>query len=286
VATNRAAIVFNNVVPQSVREAAAAYLKRAKEQTNLPEDHSFLSKYSPKIAAVVSLAQTDMHDVCVRLYDPIKKKWEAQSNFDFGRSLVSRLSNVPTLDVAKVYGFFQGLLNVQHILKLREIADKAVASVRSAGRRVGQQDDGAEPVNSTQKSGGDERNDQDATLTAVPFDAMAKRVYTNLRNIGESVDFRTFLSTLQTQFEAVTGQEWKSTLLKATRRMFSQLDADNILETGVEDTEEEHVPDDMSSNTCKANQAQKADEQDSIAAIDESENHPQKGEVGMKKKAD
>merc|ERR1712048_1164042 len=104
VATERAAIIFNKVVPPRVREAAKAYLKRVKAATDLSAEDSFLRSYSPQIAAVVSLAHNDVHEMCVRLYDPIQKKWESRANFDFGRSLVPLLANVPSLDFSEVYG--------------------------------------------------------------------------------------------------------------------------------------------------------------------------------------
>merc|ERR1719197_2137391 len=57
VATGHAVIVFNKVVPQTVRQAASAYLKRVEGATDLAPDDSFLRNYSPTIATVVSLAQ-------------------------------------------------------------------------------------------------------------------------------------------------------------------------------------------------------------------------------------
>merc|ERR1712224_248268 len=195
----------------------------------------FLRKHSSYIAAAVSLARDDLQEMCVRLYDPINDKWELQAKFDFGRSLVSKLTKVPTLNFSKVFGFFQGLLNVEQIKKIRNIAEKARATVQS---RVEQVVDDVASVTSGQKP--DACNDENTTPMAVPLNVVAERVYANLRNVGGTVHFRAFLSTLQTEYEIASGQEWKSTLLNATRRIYSQLCADDILDD-VEETDEEEI---------------------------------------------
>jgi hypothetical protein len=243
VVTERAAIVFNKIVPRTVREAATAYLKRINEVADVSAlDDSFLREYSSKIVTVISLAQNDLHDKCVRLYDPIKSKWESKVNFDFGRSLVSLLNKVPTLNVSKIYGFFQGLLSVEHIKKMRDFAAKAMKVAQSPVRRAGQAVNDIAPVTSTQNLNrvadvcNDVCNDDttvcndDPTPAVISLDVMAERVYANLRNAGDTttVVFDTFLSTLRTQFELESGREWKQNFLKITRRMFSKLVAENI----------------------------------------------------------
>jgi len=228
VVTERAAIVFNKIVPRTVREAATAYLKRINEMTDVSAlDDSFLREYSSKITTVISLAQNDLHEKCVRLYDPIKSKWESKVNFDFGRSLVSLLNKVPTPNVSKIYGFFQALLSVEHIKKMRDFAAKAMKSTQSPVERAGQAVNDIAPVTSSQNLNrvADVCNDV-TTPAVISLDVMAERVYANLRNAGDTttVVFDTFLSTLRTQFELESGREWKQNFRKITRRMFENFD--------------------------------------------------------------
>jgi len=226
VATGHAAIVFNKVVPQTVRQAASAYLERVEEATDLVPDDSFLRNYSSKIATIVSLAQNDLQETCVRLYDPIKSMWESRANFDFGRSLLSLLTKVPTSSFSQIYGFFQGLLSVDQIQKMRDFAGKAMATAQSRVKRVV---NAVAPVAAVQNHAEHVCNDEDTSMV-IPLVAMAERVYANLRKTGSTVDFRSFLSEMRTQVEVASEEEWKGTLLNATRRMFSQLSADDILE--------------------------------------------------------
>merc|ERR1712230_109921 len=152
VVTERAVIVFNKIVPRTVREAATAYLERINEMTDVSADDSFLREYSSKITTVISLAQNDLHEKCVRLYDPIKSKWESKVNFDFGRSLVSLLNKVPTPNVSKIYGFFQALLSVEHIKKMRDFAAKAMKITQSPVKSAGQAVNDIAPETSSQNS--------------------------------------------------------------------------------------------------------------------------------------
>ena len=227
VASERTAIVFNKAVPASVREAASAYLKRINGATDLSADDSFLRKYSSAIAAVISLAKDDLHEVSVRLYDPVQKKWESRAKFEFGTSLVSLLTKVPTQNFSKIYGFFQAILNADQIENMREIAKKTAAAVQS---RVGPVQR-VSHVATVQKPEDIEQvcDDEDTTSNVIPLDAMAERVYVNLRNAGGMVDFRPFLSTLRTQFEVTRGQEWTNSLLNAAHRTYSKLAAEDIL---------------------------------------------------------
>jgi len=284
VATGHAAIVFNKVVPQTVREAASAYLKRVEEATDLAPDDSFLRNYSSKIATIVSLAQNDLHEMCVRLYDPIKNKWESRANFDFGRSLVSLL---PTSSFSKVYGFFQGLLSVDQIKKMRDFAGKAVATAQSRARQlVNDVAPVAAPVAAVQNHAEDVCDDEDTTSMVIPLDAMAQRVYANLRKTGATVDFRSFLSEMRTQVEVASEEEWKGTLLNATRRMYSQLAADDILE----DEDEAKEPDEElesveTPSTDEDDEGQQAGETESMKDNNTSKNDPkeEKGDIGTKK---
>lgn len=115
VAADRTAIIFNKAVPASVREAASAYLMRVKGATELSASDSFLRKYSSVIAAVISLVKTDLKVLRVRFYNPMKKTWESRASFEYGTSLVSLLSKVPTQNFSQIYGFFQGFLSVDKI---------------------------------------------------------------------------------------------------------------------------------------------------------------------------
>jgi len=256
--TERAVIVFNKVVPRTVREAATDYLKHVDEATDESDvDNSFLRNYSSKIATIISLAQNDLHETCVRLYDPIKSTWESKVNFDFGRRLVSLLNKVPTLSVSKIYGFFQALMSVEQIKKMRDFAAKYIqvtGAIEVVVRRDGQAVNDIEPVTATENSNriadvcNDNTTDEtepvtapqnsnpvadvcndDTTPAVVPLDVMAEQVYANLHNAdATTVDFETFLSALRTKFELESGREWKQNFLKITRRMFSKLVADNI----------------------------------------------------------
>lgn len=224
VTTGRAAIVFTKVAPQALREAATAYLKRVDEATDLSVDDSFLRTFSSKIAAVVSLAGTDLHETCVRLYNPIKNKWESQANFDFGRSLMSLLTKVPTLNFSEVFGFFQALLSVGQIKKMRALASKTVTTIQSNMKQV--VGDVVSPTSPPKKMALAKDVEQvcnDATSMVIPLDAIAEQVHTTLSNDGGTVDFGTFLSALRAEFEQASGKEWKSTLLSSARRIFSQL---------------------------------------------------------------
>merc|ERR1711977_163133 len=89
------------------------------------------------------------------------------------------------------------------------------------------------------------------TPAVISLDVMAERVYTNLRNAGDTttVVFDTFLSTLRTQFELESGREWKQNFLKITRRMFSKLVAENI--TSEEDQVQETDESESKSSECK-----------------------------------
>jgi len=249
VATERTAIVFKKAVPASVREAASAYLKRVKGATNLSADDSFLRKYSSAIAAVISLVKTDLHELGVRLYDPMQKKWESRANFEFGTSLVSLLPKVPTQSFSKVYGFFQALLSVDQIENMRDFASKTAVAVKS---RVGLMQS-IPRVTAVQKPEDIAQvcNDEDTTSNVIRLDDMAERVYANLRNAGEKVDFRPFISTLRTQFEVTSGQEWTDTLLNAARRIHAKLAAEDVLK----DEEDVEIP-----STSEGNKIQKTDQ--------------------------
>jgi len=271
VTTGRAVIVFNKVVPQSVREAAIAYMNRLEVAADLSADDSFLRKYSSHIAAAVSLARDDLKEMCVRLYDPINDKWELQAKFDFGRSLVSKLTKVPTLDFSKVFGFFQGLLNLEQIKKMRDAAEKARATLQSRVEQV--VGDVASVTSGGQKP--DASNDESTTPMVVPLNVMAERVYANLRNVGGTVHFRAFLSTLQTEYEIASGQEWKNTLLNATRRIYSQLTAGDILDADVEETDDTDTDTDTGTEEDIVH--------DVSSASEDEEKKVQKGGVDTKK---
>lgn len=226
VATERTAIIFNKAVPASVREAASAYLKRVKGAPDLSAGDSFLRKHSAAIATVISLVKTDLNILRVRFYNPMKKTWESRANFEFGTSLVSLLAKVPTENFSKIYGLFQALLSVDQIENMRNFAIKSVATVQF---RVGLMQSFPR-VAALQNPDDVARvcNDEDTASNVICLDDMAERVYANLRNAGEKVDLRPFLSTLRTQFEVTSGQEWTNTLLNTARRLHAKLVADDV----------------------------------------------------------
>ena len=227
VVTERTAIVFNKAVPVSVREAASAYLKRVKGATDLSAGDSFLRKYSSAIAAVISLVKTDLNVLRVRFYNPTKKAWESRANFEFGTSLVSLLAKVPTQNFSKIYGLFQALLSVDQIENMRDFASKTAAAVQF---RVGLMQ--SIPRVIAMRNPEDVShvcNDEDTASNVICLDDMAERVYANLRNAGEKVDLRPFLSTLRTQFEVTSGQEWTNTLLNTASRLHAKLVAEDVL---------------------------------------------------------
>jgi len=140
---------------------------------------------------------------------------------------VSLLNKVPTPNVSKIYGFFQALLSVEHIKKMRDFAAKGMKITQSPVKRAGQAVNDIAPVTSSQNLNrvADVCNDV-TTPAVISLDVMAERVYANLRNAGDTttVVFDTFLSTLRTQFELESGREWKQNFRKITRRMFENFD--------------------------------------------------------------
>jgi len=134
---------------------------------------------------------------------------------------------VPTQNFSQVYGFFQALLSVDQIEKMRDFASKTAVAVKS---RVGLMQS-IPHVTAVQKPEDIAQvcNDEDTTSNVIRLDDMAERVYANLRNAGEKVDFRPFISTLRTQFEVTSGQEWTNTLLNTARRLHAKLVAEDVL---------------------------------------------------------
>merc|ERR1711920_918981 len=104
----------------------------------------------------------------------IKSKWESKVNFDFGRTLVSLLNKVPTPNVSKIYGFFQGLLSVEHIKKMRDFAAKAMKVTQPPVKRAGQAVNDIAPVTSAQNLNRvtDVCNDDTTPVSASPTCAM------------------------------------------------------------------------------------------------------------------
>merc|ERR1711964_604584 len=98
-------------------------------------------------------------------------------------------------------------------------------------------------------------DDHDNTPSMIPLNVIAQRVYANLGN-GGTVDLDTFLSTLRTEFELASGQEWKDTLLNAARRMFSHL-VNTVTTARIEETDKEEIIPDVS---CHSGEDQVQDE--------------------------
>merc|ERR1712078_4066 len=106
-----------------------------------------------------------------------------------------------------------------------ERAAKAMEITQSPVKRAGQAVNDVAPVTSSQNLNrvADVCNDV-TTPAVISLAVMAERVYSNLRNAGDTttVVFDTFLSTLRTQFELESGREWKGNFRKITRRMFEK----------------------------------------------------------------
>merc|ERR1711881_197744 len=99
------------------------------------------------------------------------------------------LSKVPTLNSVEVYGFFQGLLSVEQMKKMLDVANKKMKVVTSAAQfPVGLVKVAPTTSMKTFASTSTEEYDDDteeydddyAPPMMIPLDVMAKRVYTTL----------------------------------------------------------------------------------------------------------